>query len=164
VIEANTLANRTHRERKEMYIKALEQEVLRLKEVFEQSSKERDAYVEENRKLKELLAAHGIQYDMASPTYPYHSTSSQFGGSSTSLTGSHTRGSISTGITSPPSRGAQPPMPHQMGGTPPFEQPQYGAQYTQNARPNQGVDYDQVGIDFVLTYDRTPYLSPPPQQ
>jgi hypothetical protein len=27
-----------------------------------------------------------------------------------------------------------------------------------------GLDYDQIGIDFVLTYDRSPYLSPPPQQ
>jgi hypothetical protein len=33
----------------------------------------------------------------------------------------------------------------------------HGAQQT-------GLDYDQIGIDFVLTYDRTPYLSPPPQQ
>jgi hypothetical protein len=147
-----------------MYIKALEQEVLRLKEVFEASTNERDAFAEENRRLKELLAAHGIQYDMTSPTHhPYQSGSSQFGGSSTSLTGSHTRGSISTGVTSPPSRQAPPPMPHQMGNTPPFEQPQYGTQYAQAPRPSQGVDYDQVGIDFVLTYDRTPYLSPPPQ-
>jgi hypothetical protein len=147
-----------------MYIKALEQEVLRLKEVFEQSTKERDAYAEENRRLKEVLAAHGIQYDTTSAMqHPYHSANSQYGGSSTSLTGSHTKGSMSTGMTSPPSRGA-PPMPHQISDTPPFEQPQYGAQYVQNPRPNQGVDYDQVGIDFVLTYDRTPYLSPPPQQ
>jgi hypothetical protein len=30
---------------------------------------------------------------------------------------------------------------------------------------NGGLDYDQIGIDFVLTYDhQTPYLSPPPQQ
>jgi len=28
----------------------------------------------------------------------------------------------------------------------------------------QGLDYDQIGIDFVLTYDRAPYLSPPPNQ
>jgi hypothetical protein len=149
-----------------MYIKALEQEVLRLKEVFEQNSKERDAFAEENRRLKELLAAHGIQYDMTSTTHhPYQSASSQYGGSSTSLTGSHTKGSISTGMTSPPSGGAPPPpMPHQMGGSPPYDQSQYGAQYAQNPQPSQGVNYDQVGIDFVLTYDRTPYLSPPPQQ
>jgi hypothetical protein len=26
------------------------------------------------------------------------------------------------------------------------------------------TDWTMIGIDFVLTYDRTPYLSPPPQQ
>jgi hypothetical protein len=147
-----------------MYIKALEQEVLRLKEVFETSSKERNAFAEENRRLKEILAAHGIQYDITSPSHTYQSASSQYAGSTTSLTGSHTRGSTSTNVTTPP-----PPMPNQSTkGTPTFDQQQ--AQYQQQQQPpqqqqpNQGVDYDQVGIDFVLTYDRTPYISPPPQQ
>ncbi|KAK4986755.1 hypothetical protein LTR66_007772, partial [Elasticomyces elasticus] len=65
--ELNRQAQRTHRERKEMYIKALEQEVLRLKETFGSTARERDAIAEENRRLKELLAAHGITYDSASP-------------------------------------------------------------------------------------------------
>lgn len=46
-----------------MYIKALEQEVLRLKETFGTTSRERDQYAEENRRLKELLMAHGIAFD-----------------------------------------------------------------------------------------------------
>jgi hypothetical protein len=51
-----------------MYIKALEQEVLRLKETFGTTSRERDHYAEENRRLKELLMAHGIAFDsLASP-------------------------------------------------------------------------------------------------
>merc|ERR1711915_482262 len=66
--ELNRQAQRTHRERKEMYIKALEQEVLRLKETFGTTSRERDQFAEENRRLKELLAAHGIRYDfLATP-------------------------------------------------------------------------------------------------
>lgn len=151
---------RTHRERKEMYIKALEQEVLRLKEVFEASSKQRDAYMAENQRLKELLAAHGIQYDAASPD-PYQSTSSQFGGSSASFSGSHTRGSVSTGITSPTSGGQ---MPHRMSQSPPSSQQQTVTQSQQQQQTANPVNYDQVGIDFVLTYERTPYLSPPPHQ
>lgn len=150
-----------------MYIKALEQEVLRLKEVFEATTKERNAFAEENRKLKELLAAHGIQFDMASPSHPSVSASSQYGGSSTSLSGSHTRESLSTASTSPPTHGTAPSMPHQSTmGHNSFEQQQaqYQRQQQQPLQQGPGVNYDQVGIDFVLTYDRTPYLSPPPQQ
>jgi hypothetical protein len=143
-------------------MKALEEEVLRLKESFAQTAKEKEAFEVENRRLKELLAAHGIQYDQSTPTATYHShsTSSQFGGSSPGL---HSRGSVSTGMTSPPSRSA-PGLSHQssMGSTSPYES-QQGQQFQQQQNPS-GVNYDQVGIDFVLTYDRTPYLSPPPQQ
>jgi hypothetical protein len=45
-----------------MYIKALEQEVLRLKETFGTTTRERDQFAEENRRLKELLMAHGIAF------------------------------------------------------------------------------------------------------
>jgi hypothetical protein len=137
-------------------MKALEEEVLRLKESFAQTAKEREAFELENRRLKELLAAHGIQYETASPTTTYHSqsASSQFGGSSPGL---NSRGSMSTGITSPPSRSA-PGLSQQSS-----YEIQQGQQYQQPQNPS-GVNYDQVGIDFVLTYDRTPYLSPPPQQ
>ena len=149
-----------------MYIKALEQEVLRLKEIFETTTKERDAFAEENRRLKELLAAHGIHYDIASPTHQYPSSSSQYGGSTTSLSGSHTRGSLSTGYTSPPSRNP-PPLPGSMQ-SPTYDsasgQPVQQPFHPQQPRNPHGLDYDQIGIDFVLTYDRTPYLSPPPQQ
>jgi hypothetical protein len=143
-------------------MKALEEEVLRLKESFAQTAKEREAFELENRRLKELLAAHGIQYETGSPTNTYqsHSVSSQFGSSSPGL---NSRGSISTGMTSPPSRSAPgPPQQSSMGSTPSYEV-QQGQQFQQQQNPS-GVNYDQVGIDFVLTYDRTPYLSPPPQQ
>lgn len=150
-----------------MYIKALEQEVLRLKDVFEGTAKERDAYKAENHRLKELLAAHGIHYsDLQSPGHQYASGSSQFGDSSTSLDGAH-RGSVSTGYTSPPSRSA-PPIPGTSGsgGSPGFDIPpgQMHQMQQMPLRQNNGLDYDQIGIDFVLTYDRTPYLSPPPNQ
>jgi hypothetical protein len=155
--ELNRQAQRTHRERKEMYIKALEQEVLRLKEVFTTTSKERDAFAEENRRLKELLMAHGIQYDISSPGnsgMPQFANSSYGGSSTGSVSGGYGAGTNSTGYTSPPT------MPHR--GSVSHDMPMNQAQQT--AHPNAGMDYDQLGIDFVLTYDRTPYLSPPPQQ
>jgi hypothetical protein len=146
---------RTHRERKEMYIKALEQEVLRLKETFADTAKERDAFAEENRRLKELLMAHGIQYDLGSPNGMARFTNSSYGGSSSgSVSGGYGTGTNSTGYTSPPTMAHRSSISHEM----PMSQLQ------QAPPPNSGMDYDQIGIDFVLTYDRTPYLSPPPQQ
>lgn len=147
-----------------MYIKALEQEVLRLKEVFEGCAKERDTYKAEVQRLKELLATHGIQYELNSPIHQYTPGSSQFGDSSTSLDGP--RGSVSTGYTSPPNR-VPPPLPgaRGSGGSPVFDGPQMQQQFGQQQSMNkQGMDYDQIGIDFVLTYDQAPYLSPPPNQ
>ena len=145
-----------------MYIKALEQEVLRLKETVATTSRERDAMAEENRRLKELLMAHGISYDLSSPVGSGLGGigSSTYGGSSTgSVSGGYGGpGTNSTGYTSPPNMPNQPLPPLSGGGhmsqSPPMQMPQ----------TNGGLDYDQIGIDFVLTYDRTPYLSPPPQQ
>lgn len=161
--------HRTHRERKELYIKALEQEVLRLKELYDQSARDREHVTEENHALRELLKAHGIPFDPNILNIPYNSANSQYGGSSTSVTNSQTRGSFSTGVTSPTRTGPSS-IPNQSNmGSPPGSD---GAMMHSHSAPPQGyrpnpqqpgVDYDQVGIDFVLTYGRTPYLSPPPQ-
>ncbi|KAF2467544.1 uncharacterized protein BDR25DRAFT_63524 [Lindgomyces ingoldianus] len=147
--ELNRQAQRTHRERKEMYIKALEQEVLRLKESFSNTSRERDAFAEENRRLKELLMAHGISFDLSSPgnsgLHPVGS--STYGGSSTgSVSGGYGPGSNSTGYTSPPSMPSQPPSAMPGGGQ--VVPPQ------QVRQANGALDYDQIGIDFVLTLER----------
>jgi hypothetical protein len=61
--ELNRQAQRTHRERKEKYVKTLEEEVVRLREAFTIITKEKTHILEENRRLKELLEAHGIPYD-----------------------------------------------------------------------------------------------------
>ena len=139
-----------------MYIKALEQEVLRLKEVFANTAKERDAYAEENRKLKELLVANGIQFELNSPQGIPRLASSYGGSSSGSLSGSYAPGSA--GFSPTPPGGV-------LGQRAPVSQ-QNLAQI-----PHGGLDYDQLGIDFVLTYgdhpqkhERNPYLSPPPNQ
>ncbi len=147
-----------------MYIKALEQEVIRLKDTFAATSRERDAFAEENRRLKEILMAHGISFDHSTP--PLNGMAAPTGnsayGSSTGNGSAYGPGSASTGFTSPPqSFQRRQSIPHDKMGQP-IGAPQQG----QQSSPHQqgGLDYDQVGIDFVLTYDRTPYLSPPPQQ
>ena len=45
----------THRERKELYIKALEDEVMRLKEVFSNVSQDKNKLAEENKQLKDRI-------------------------------------------------------------------------------------------------------------
>lgn len=133
-----------------MYIKALEQEVLRLKEIFAGATKERDAVFEENQKLRDLLAAHGIQYDFSSTPIKFQRASSGYGVSSSgSVSGSYAPGSDSTDFSPPPlmptqthhvaqNRGSRSAPPHM----------QSMAQL-----PSNRLDYDQIGIDFVLTYD-----------
>lgn len=165
-----------------MYIKALEQEVLRLKELFSNTSKERDAVVEENRKLREVLAAHGIQYDVGPvPLLLKRSENAGSYGSggpssSGSISGSYGPDTESSGFSpsAPPSSGMAVAGQSTTG---------HGANGQSMAQlPNNNLDYDQIGIDFVLTYDahgrpvytpdqgmhwpeqRFPYPSPPPQR
>jgi hypothetical protein len=116
---------------------------------------------DENKKLKEILAAHVIQYDLSAPNQQYASTASNFGGSSTSLSG---RASLSTGYTSPPSHTVPPmPAPYSSGGSPAYPSQPPPANPLQPPRNNvHGLDYEEIGLDFVGTYERTPYLSPPP--
>lgn len=159
--EQTLITPRTHRERKELYIKALEQEVLRLKESFGSVTKERDAFAEENRRLKELLMAHGISFDTLTPVNGLQGLNSSYGGSSSGSVSGYNSGTTSTGYTSPPTMGHGHRGSVSQGdiNMPIHQQPQ------QVPQMNSGLDYDQIGIDFVLTYDhRTPYLSPPPQQ
>jgi len=152
--ELNRQAQRTHRERKELYIKALEQEVLRLKETFASTTRERDAFAEENRRLKELLMAHGIAFDLSSPStngLP-HVSSSTYGSSSGSVSG-YNPGSASTGYTSPPSFQHRGSISHDSMGQHPMNMQQQQQGHPHRAQQN-GLDYDQIGIDFVLTLER----------
>ncbi|KAI9650906.1 hypothetical protein NHQ30_000941 [Ciborinia camelliae] len=156
--ELNRQAQRTHRERKELYIKALEQEVLRLKENFSNVSRGKHSIEDENRQLKQLLAQHGISWSGSGGVDEFTKNQSLGYRSSGSQAGSYAPGS------SPLS---PPPLSHssisntnsmhfdsgspQMGGN----QGGYGGSGRSMAqRQVQGVDYDQAGIDFVLTYGK----------
>lgn len=140
---------RTHRERKEMYIKALEQEVLRLKEMFTTTTKERDAVAEENRRLKELLASHGISYDFAAAPITFsRNDSSGYG----STAGGSTSGSYQPRSESTSTSANLSPL-HAQGQRPLQPAPPGNAQRQTVQLPNNNYNYDQIGIDFVLTYD-----------
>jgi hypothetical protein len=153
---------RTHRERKELYIKALEDEVLRLKELYSKASQEKDRVALENQQLKQTLSQYGIPEpatgngdDFDSPTGgdggPGSTASGPGGNNFLAFPGTTPTGaSHSTGMTSSPSNAGE---------------------YQQHAPTGTEVgskigDVEQAGIDFVLTYDNPSaraYLSPPPQ-
>ncbi|KAI0482316.1 hypothetical protein GGR56DRAFT_684936 [Xylariaceae sp. FL0804] len=145
--ELNRQAQRTHRERKELYIKALEDEVLRLKEVYTNASQDKNKLAEENRQLRNLLhqnglspAAAGVMDDVISnPSLGYASSGDMSGsyapGFSTASTPPLTSISSATSLSNSQLMGTAPGL------------------------GQSGVDYDQAGIDFVLTYG-TPMLDP----
>ncbi|KAI0390960.1 hypothetical protein F5Y17DRAFT_34284 [Xylariaceae sp. FL0594] len=144
--ELNRQAQRTHRERKELYIKALEDEVLRLKEVFSNVSQEKDKAVEEARQLRNLLHQNGISTSNIPAMDEVMSNPSMGYTSSGSISGSYVAGSSSaytppmTSLSSLPSvAGSQQMLGGHMG-------QQHGVQSV--------VDYDQAGIDFVLTLEK----------
>ncbi|KAI9654911.1 MAG: hypothetical protein M1829_000726 [Trizodia sp. TS-e1964] len=127
---------RTHRERKELYIKALEQEVVRLKESFSLLTQERAAVDEENRRLKEILLQNGISWPNAGNGAIAFAPGAS---SSGSISGSYAAGPGSQGFS--PTLGSaysQAPPAHNGPGIP---------------QQQHGVDYDQIGIDFVLTLE-----------
>lgn len=52
---------RSHRERKEHYVHSLEEEVLRLSKQHEAAQAAKQELKEENEKLKEQMAIHGLE-------------------------------------------------------------------------------------------------------
>ncbi|RFU24062.1 hypothetical protein B7463_g12276, partial [Scytalidium lignicola] len=149
--ELNRQAQRTHRERKELYIKALEQEVMRLKENFTKVSQDKDTLSEENRQLKALLAQHGIPWTGTGGVDELSAARSAGYTSSGSISGSYAPGSQS--YSPPPQQhfSQYSPAPFHPEGVEhdPTKERSIAQQQIQ-----QGVDYDQAGIDFVLTLER----------
>jgi hypothetical protein len=134
-----------------------------------------DAVKEDNKKLRNLLDAHGIHYELsaASTSQNYttpvssgfaHSPPSGFGGSQTH----------STGFTSVSPRTQAIGMQMNLSRGMPTSSMSSGYSVQQTAagpviQPGQGamvpgMDYSEMGVDFVWKYGRTPYLSPPPNQ
>jgi len=151
---------RTHRERKEVYIRALEDEILRLRDIFSHMSQDKARLADENQHLKTLLARCGVtitapvtgKLDSASNA----SLSEHSYGSRRDLTPSLTSRSTASSA-SPSSCTHLHPSPSP------------GDHHVQHDTTEQaatgGLDYNQAGIDFVLTYGHGPLpLCPPPTQ
>ncbi|KAK4127058.1 hypothetical protein N657DRAFT_566946 [Parathielavia appendiculata] len=169
--ELNRQAQRTHRERKELYIKALEDEVLRLKEIFSNVSQDKERLADENRQLRALLAQNGlgvgsltggssVQDDsMSNPSVGYSPNGS--------MAGSYILASTNTSVFTPP-----PPSVGsggRGGGISPNSATHTHGHHHQHSgqsqvnvelgtgtqsRLNMNVDYEQAGIDFVLTLEQ----------
>ncbi|MCJ1288534.1 hypothetical protein MMC34_000062 [Xylographa carneopallida] len=151
--ELNRQAQRTHRERKEIYIKALEEQVMQLKETYTGAVQERLAVIDENRKLKELLRIHNIAYTSpengtsAAPAAPYHG-----GNSSDSRSASYPYNQTfspprlpTSGSVSPSTSAAAHAGSELIGGPQSTFDPHY---------QGGGMDHDQLGVDFVLALER----------
>lgn len=170
--ELNRQAQRTHRERKELYIKALEDEVLRLKEIFSNISQDKQRLAEENRQLKALLAQNGLGVgslaggsvlddSMSNPSTGYSP--------STSMAGSYVPASSNTSALTPPplsagsggrSGGGISPhsatYPHSHHHHQNSGQGNLGMGGGTGSAPSQSpnFDYEQAGIDFVLALEK----------
>ena len=170
--------NRTHRERKELYIKALEDEVLRLKEIYSNVSQAKERLAEENRQLKSMMAQNGV------PIGPLPGSSMLDDSIGSPSLGYTSGGSVSGSVPPPPSSHTSaftpPPMSVAGGGGSRGMSPRHNGHQHSHAgtgsgagtagpvAPGQagkvpGVDYEQAGIDFVLTYENPSkaYMSPP---
>ncbi|KAL2134529.1 hypothetical protein VTI74DRAFT_11573 [Chaetomium olivicolor] len=161
--ELNRQAQRTHRERKELYIKALEDEVLRLKEIFSNVSQDKERLAEENRHLKALLAQNGLSFGGGSSVLDDSMSNPSVGySSSTSMSGSYAPGSSNTSAFTPPPLSAGSGGRSAGGdGTSPHSATYLGHQQQQQQQAVQGhlghspgIDYEQAGIDFVLTLEK----------
>ncbi|KAI9744630.1 MAG: hypothetical protein M1818_002159 [Claussenomyces sp. TS43310] len=138
--ELNRQAQRTHRERKELYLKALEVEVLELKQRFSSVQNDKDTLAEENIQLKQLLTQHGIAWVST-------------GGVET-FTQNNPSGPSSNGTTSISVPGSQGLDTFSTSHVTPGIMPRNGGQLQQHAQNMPPLDYDQAGIDFVLTLER----------
>ncbi|KHN98537.1 bZIP-type transcription factor [Metarhizium album ARSEF 1941] len=155
--ELNRQAQRTHRERKELYIKALEDEVLRLKELYSNASQSKEKLLAENKYLKTIMAQHGVRFPRSAD---------RDNGGSPGASGASPGNSGAPGSYASFSPGSQ-------SGTSTGHSTNFQLMAGQQMRSavqqlaNKGVDFEQAGIDFVLTYDNPAssraYPSPPPQ-
>ena len=141
---------------------------MQLKEVYTGTVQEKNAFEKENAKLKELLRIHGIAFDESQSNLGFTPQPSTGGPSSSyALSGSNFSPATQypSSSASPevfggneafdPSafhpQGAQQPdptgfQPHQ----PPQAQALQAPQRNQSTAARQNLDYDQLGVDFVL--------------
>jgi len=154
--EMNRLAQRTHRERKENYIHDVEIAFMNLRQLAHDLIQENKELRGQNGQLREKLTANNIPIEFSSPAQSSYGgpSSSAFGASPRSMGGYTSSGALSTGQ----SQTSSMPISHP---SPPFPQ---ASPPTSNVTIQQGgsIDLENIAMEFVGTYGRTPYLSPPP--
>ena len=131
---------------------------MQLKEVYTGSIQEKNAVADENKKLKDLLRMHGITYNSRDQTTQAGFPSTNPVSSSTSQSASYHFGQ-SQGLTSSNrSAGTSPGLGSDFYG----EQTPLQQQSMEQQQKQQGnlLDYDQLGVDFVLASDSRHHLPP----
>ncbi len=106
----------------------------------------------QNGQLREKLTSNNIPIEFSSPALSSYGgpPSSGFGASPPSMGGYTSSGALSTGQ----SQTSSMPISHP---SPPFPQAP-----SPSGNAGQQVDLENIAMEFVGTYGRTPYLSPPP--
>ncbi len=144
--------------------------MLRLKEIYSNVSQDKDKLADENRQLKTLLQQNGLSLGSGAGIDDVSNSLSPGYTSSGSISGSYAPGSSNTAYTPPLTSMPSPPsMSLSSQGVGGQHQARNQNQAQQCAQPNQNrVDFEQAGIDFVLTYENPDdsskaYISPPPQ-
>ena len=156
--------------------------MLRLKEIYSNISHDKERLTEENKQLKQLITQNPAAMAGALPggSHLDDNTSSPSGGYSGSISGSFVPApSSNTSAYTPPPMSAAV-----MGGGQHLPSPQTGGQSQSHSHShgqghghrhghgpaagqqrNPSIDYEQAGIDFVLTYENPSkaYMSPPHQ-
>lgn len=126
-------------------------------------TRSKDSLAEENRQLKQLLAQHGIPWTGTGGVDELAQQGNTGYTSSGSISGSYAAGSQTY---------SPPPLTNSTHSNPQFTNQSLGGMNGSNSgrsmahqQVQPGVDYDQAGIDFVLTYadPSRAYMSPPPQ-
>jgi hypothetical protein len=171
ISEFSLIPDRTHRERKESYMRELEVTVDHLRRMYQ-----RDVVRirQENESLRDTLQAHGIQVELGSPVESFTPIDSfSMDGVSPESFG-HTGGrSLSSNFNSMSPQSHTSSLHHPSGAPsqlvmPPSSLPAQQSSVSKALQHPQnnmhGLDYDDVGLGFVAEYERTPYLSPPPNQ
>lgn len=136
---------------------------MRLKEIYSNITQDKEKLSEENKQLKSLLHQNNIPPVSAGGALDELSSNLSFGYASSNVSGAHAPGS--NHAFTPPLTGVSsiPTLSHPsrlMGGN-----AQMQGTSSQQLSPLR-IDYDQAGIDFVLTYDdpddpSKAYMSPP---
>jgi hypothetical protein len=154
-----------------LYIKTLEDEVLRLKEVYTTVTQAQDQLANENKQLREALQQHGISLPGSPMMDGISGPASISGYSQTSGPTNNSLSPVAASQSTAPSL-YSPINPAERRPTTRFQPcsatlaAQRATQQAADLAGVAGVDVEQAGIDFVLTYDNSSSKGhlPSPQQ